>query len=132
MAATVPDPQAAPTMTLDVESTITMPPPPASHPDIDVRYASLNAVLNRAFEQAARGKGMERHAAPGERFEDQQIVRLGSWMGSTHFQIGQAVKKALESTRMPTARAVPELLGAIVYLAAAVVQRELETKGSDR
>lgn len=87
-------------------------------------YATLRAVLDRAFEQASEGKGKERHAGAAERFEDQQIVQLGEWMGSNHFQIGQACKKALESTRLPPEQARRELLGAINYLAAAVVQIE--------
>jgi hypothetical protein len=78
-------------------------------------------VLHRAREQAALGKGLERHATAGEAFEDQQIVQLGAWMGSTHFEVGQACKKSLESTRLPPDRAVRELLGAINYLAAAVI-----------
>ena len=82
---------------------------------------SLVAVLAEAAAQARDGKGKERHAGDGERFEDQQIVQLGAWMGSTHFEIGQACKKALESTRLPAARARAELLGAINYLAAAVI-----------
>jgi hypothetical protein len=84
-------------------------------------YAALASVFDRALEQAAEGKGKERHANEGERFEEQQIVQIGRWLGTDHFQIGQAVKKAIESTRLPTDRAVRDLLGAMVYLAAAVV-----------
>lgn len=86
-------------------------------------YISLAEVLDAALEQAQAGKGMERHATPGEAFADQQIVKLGEWMGSTHFAVGQACKKALESTRLEPDAAERELLGAINYLAAAVVQR---------
>lgn len=84
-------------------------------------YESLASVLDEALEQAQTGKGVERHACEGEAFEDQQIVQLGEWMGSTHYEIGQACKKAIESTRMSAWRARNELLGAINYLAAAVV-----------
>lgn len=87
-------------------------------------YASLRGVLDAALAQASDGKGKERHAAAGERFEDQQIVQLGEWMGSNHFEIGQACKKAIESTRLPADRARAELLGAINYLAAAVLVLE--------
>lgn len=84
-------------------------------------YEHLAAVLDEALAQAQSGKGKERHAC-GEPFHDQQIVQLGEWMGgSTAFAIGQACKKALESTRLDDAVAERELLGAINYLAAAVV-----------
>lgn len=41
--------------------------------------------------------------------------------GSTQGDVFQAAKKAIESTRLPTDRAIHELHGAIVYLAAAVI-----------
>ena len=85
-------------------------------------YELLAAVLDDALEQAQGGKGKERHATTGERFEDQQIVQLGEWMDSGAFAIGQACKKAIESTRLPPARAEAELLGAINYLAAEVIR----------
>lgn len=86
-------------------------------------YESLAAVLDEALAQAQSGKGSDRHAC-GEPFQDQQIVQLGEWMGrSTAFAIGQGCKKAIESTRMEADphRARAELLGAINYLAAAVL-----------
>jgi hypothetical protein len=87
--------------------------------DPDDGYDSLRQVFEAALLQASRGKGKERHASDGESFEQQQIVRFNDWMGSNHFTVGQAVKKAIESTRLEPARARAELLGAIVYLAAA-------------
>lgn len=87
-------------------------------------YASLRRVLAEAVTQASNGKGMERHAAPGEPFHQQQIVKLGVWLDSDHYQVGQAVKKALESQRLPRDAARRELLGAINYLAAAVLVLE--------
>jgi hypothetical protein len=89
-------------------------------------YASLSAVLIRALDQAAHGKGMERHASPDEQFEDQPIIEIGRRLGSADFQLGQAVKKIYESKRRPTPRAVEELLGAIVYISAAIIQFEME------
>lgn len=84
-------------------------------------YERLAAVLDQALEQAQAGKGKERHAS-GEPFEDQPIVQLGEWMaGSTVYDVGQASKKAIESTRLKPAHARHELLGAINYLAAAVI-----------
>lgn len=84
-------------------------------------YEALAAILDQALAQAQAGKGIERHSRPGEAYQDQRIVQLGEWMDSTAFAIGQACKKALESTRMPADRARAELLGAINYLAAAVI-----------
>lgn len=90
-------------------------------------YELLADVLDAALEQAQAGKGKERHAC-GEAFHDQQIVQLGEWMSSTAFAVGQACKKSIESTRLPADRARAELLGAINYLAAAVIL--LDRQGS--
>jgi hypothetical protein len=84
-------------------------------------YEQLAKVLDDALAQAQAGKGKERHAGEGEAFHDQQIVQLCEWMGSTQGDVFQAAKKAIESTRLPPARAEAELLGAINYLAAAVL-----------
>lgn len=86
-------------------------------------YESLAAVLDDALEQAQAGKGQERHAC-GEPFHEQQIVVLNEKLGSIHGQIFQASKKAREATRLPMPAARAELLGAIVYLAAAAIQLE--------
>lgn len=92
----------------------------ATAPD---RYASLRSVLARAVEQAEKGKGHERHDR-GEPFEEQDICTIGRDLGSVDFELGQARKKAQESKCLPPDRAVAELLGAIVYLAAAVILLE--------
>lgn len=91
-------------------------------------YLSLAHVLDEALAQAQDGKGKERHANHGEAFEDQQIVQLGEWMQSTAFAVGQACKKAIESTRLSPDRARHELLGAINYLAAAVIQLDRRSR----
>ena len=94
--------------------------PPAVE-DEDPAYKRLRVVLDRAYDQASRGKGRERHAN-GEPFEDQLIVKLGQFLGhSTDGNVFQACKKAIESKRLPRDRAVAELLGAINYLAGAVI-----------
>lgn len=85
-------------------------------------YESLADVLHRAFQQASAGKGAERHGQ-GQAFTDQPMQQLIALYGQG-FALGQAAKKAQESQRMPTARAVAELLGAIVYLAGAVIALE--------
>lgn len=92
----------------------------------DDGYAELRRVLDEAVEQASAGKGKERHATEGEAFEEQQIVVLNRWIGSNHGDIFQACKKAIESTRLSKDAAKRELLGAINYLAAAVIILERE------
>ena len=82
------------------------------------KYQELFHVLDEAYDQAARGKGNDRHAA-GEKFEDQPIMWIEKYFKS--YQLGQAVKKLHESQRLPLAQAVKELLGAINYIAARVI-----------
>jgi len=89
-------------------------------------YDGLKVTLEKAFDQAAKGKGKERHA--GEKnFVDQPIFWIEENFKS--FQLGQAVKKIHESQRLPTAYAVKELQGAIVFLAARIMF--LESKDED-
>lgn len=86
-------------------------------------YASLADVLNRAFAQAATGKGAERHAQgqPFARQPMQDLIRLYG----VGFALGQAAKKSQESMRLPTKeRKVAELLGAIVYISGAIISIE--------
>lgn len=85
-------------------------------------YEKLADVFRRAIEQAAVGKGRERHATDGEPFERQQICQLPRWQGTIDFPAGQAIKKCLEVNRLPGREAkVRELLGAMNYLAACVI-----------
>lgn len=86
-------------------------------------YEDLAAVLLRAFEQAAKGKGKERHAGAGEAFTEQVMQDMARRFGVGAL-LGQAFKKSEESQRLPHDRAVAELLGAIVYLAGAVIAME--------
>lgn len=84
-------------------------------------YEVLDDVLRQAMDQAAIGKGRERHADAGVNFEDQAICAIARDVGCG-FPMGQAIKKIRESTRLPSwPRARAELLGAINYLAAAVI-----------
>lgn len=85
-------------------------------------YESLRDVLDRAFAQAASGKGHERHAVD-KPFDQQPMQELISLYG-VGFALGQAAKKAQESQRLPAGRDVAELLGAINYLAGAVIALE--------
>lgn len=85
-------------------------------------YESLADVLERAYEQATTGKGAERHAQDLP-FEQQPMQKLIDLYGPG-FALGQAAKKAQESQRLPAGRDVAELLGAINYLAGAVIALE--------
>lgn len=85
-------------------------------------YESLANVLVRAFNQASAGKGKERHAQDLP-FDAQPMQKLCELYGPG-FALGQAAKKAQESQRLPHDRAIAELLGAINYLAGAVIHLE--------
>lgn len=89
-------------------------------------YGELGRILGRAFAQAARAKGAERHAA-GEDFPDQDSPRITRARG-LGYPLGQADKKSLEAARMvergQDCAAVAELLGAINYLAIAILEIE--------
>lgn len=86
-------------------------------------YETLKSVLDRAYEQAAAGKGAERHAngKPFDQQPMQDLIRLNG----VGFATGQASKKASEALGLPTTeRQVAELLGAIVYCAGAIIALE--------
>ena len=94
-------------------------------------YERLAEVLRAAYEQAAKGKGAERHA-DGKAFHEQPMQQLISLYG-TGFAMGQAAKKAQEAQRMATDPAIRELLGAINYLAGAVIfLQDNDVKGAKR
>lgn len=82
-------------------------------------FEELEDVLGGALDQAAVGKGRERHGEDGVPFGEQLIARLAPYP----FCVGQACKKAIESVRLSSDRAERELLGAINYLAAEVLRR---------
>lgn len=81
-------------------------------------YQALRDVLDEAYEQAASGKGKDRHAN-GNAWLNQPIFEIGRMVG-VGFNTGQAIKKLQESIRMKPNAAVRELLGAIVYAASAI------------
>jgi len=85
-------------------------------------YESLAGVLKLAYDQASVGKGDERHAK-GQPF-DKQVMQVGADQFGVGSLLFQAFKKAEESQRLPHDRAVAELLGAINYLAGAVIALE--------
>lgn len=82
-------------------------------------YESLAGVLQRALDQAQTGKGAERHANSLP-FDKQPMQTIASQVG-VGFLTGQAIKKTQEGQTLPTGRDVAELLGAINYLAGAVI-----------
>lgn len=82
-------------------------------------YEPLASVLQEAMNQAQHGKGIERHAN-GEPFDRQKICEITRRVG-LGYPLGQAIKKAEESVVLGGDRGRAELLGAINYLAAAVI-----------
>ena len=91
-------------------------------------YELLSDVLQRAFDQAANGKGKERHANDLP-FHEQPMQKLCELYGAG-FALGQAAKKAQEAQRLPHDACVRELLGAINYLAGAVIYYERQQQGA--
>jgi len=97
---------------------------------LDVRgYDILADILKRAYNQAARGKGVQRHG-DGNPWHEQDIIRIGRQAG-IGFNIGQAIKKLSEARGMlergENAAAQAEMLGAIVYAASAVYVAQTST-----
>lgn len=85
-------------------------------------YEPLRAVLAEALDQASEGKGKERHA-DGKPFLEQPIMDLGRKYGAG-FLCGQADKRVREAFNCEDdERAIRDILGAINYLAAAVILR---------
>lgn len=94
-------------------------------------YESLRSVLLRAYDQAARTKGAERHAN-NLPFHKQPMQSIAAAHG-VGFLFGQAAKKAQEAQGMhdrgETNKAIHEMLGAINYLAGAIIF--MEEAGND-
>lgn len=86
-------------------------------------YEELAAVLQSALDQAQTGKGKERHA--NNRPIDRQPIMEIARMVGLGYPTGQAQKKTQEAVGMfnrgEPGRAVAELKGAIIYLAAAIM-----------
>ena len=84
-------------------------------------YQSLRDVLDEAFKQASEGKGRIRHGGD-KPFEQQMTVEIARQFNG--FPEGQALKKIFESKRLDKDAAINELLGAIVYLAMAIIVKK--------
>ena len=87
----------------------------------DSDYASLREVLDAAYDQAATGKGKERHAR-GNPFEEQHMQTISKLLDTDRGMAFQAIKKLTEGLDLadPAARQ-KELLGAINYIAGIVI-----------
>lgn len=85
-------------------------------------YESLAMTLKAAFDQAASGKGKERHACD-DNFEDQLMCYLAKQVGIAG-PVFQVCKKAIEACRLPPEMAIAELKGAINYAAGAIIDIE--------
>lgn len=85
-------------------------------------YETFADVLQRAYEQAACGKGRDRHADELP-FHEQPMQRIEALVGGG-FCAGQAIKKIQESGRLDRDAAVRELLGAINYIAGNIIALE--------
>jgi hypothetical protein len=89
------------------------------------RYRNLRAVLEKAFERAAFGKGATRHARGDEPFEKQQILEATRFYGDGGLYF-QMEKKLRESFRLTGEQKINELLDVVIYACAAVLyEREL-------
>lgn len=87
-------------------------------------YEELAGVLVRAYDQAAIGKGKERHANDAA-FVNQPMQTISDLLDSDAGMAFQAIKKIQEARRLPTREAqVRELLGAINYVAGMVLWLE--------
>lgn len=82
-------------------------------------YKELKQVYEMALHQASVGKGKERHAND-EPFTKQLIFIIEKLVKS--FQLGQAIKKIVESQRLDREAAIRELLGAQNYIAAKIIE----------
>lgn len=89
-------------------------------------YESLAGVLQRALDQAQHGKGAERHANSLP-FHQQPMQTIARAHG-VGFLTGQASKKGEECHGLPHGAKIAELLGAINYLAGAVIFLEGQAK----
>jgi hypothetical protein len=85
-------------------------------------YSDLFEVLRDALEEAQEGKGAVRHGN-GLSFTEQPALTITRAVG-LGFPLGQAMKKIQECQRMEPDAAKRELLGAINYLAAAILSLE--------
>lgn len=83
-------------------------------------YEQLEDVLRAAFDQAAGGKGAERHGN-GLPFHKQRMQSISELLDTDAGMAFQACKKVSEAMRLPHDARERELLGAINYIAGMVI-----------
>lgn len=83
-------------------------------------YEQLAEVLKAAYDQAANGKGKERHANDLP-FPEQRMLGISRLLDSDGGMAYQACKKVTEARGLKHDARERELLGAIVYIAGMVI-----------
>lgn len=96
----------------------------------EANYLQLALVLQRAHDQAAYGKGKDRHANDLP-FHEQRMLSISRLLDSPDGMAYQVLKKVTEGLELPsTERKVAKLLGAINYLAGIVIFLEAKDSAS--
>lgn len=91
-------------------------------------YLPLLRTFLGALEQAAYGKGRERHANDLP-FVEQPILTMAHMLGSDAGLAQQVIKKTIEARTLPTKQArINELRGTLVYAAAMILFEEMYGK----
>lgn len=91
-------------------------------------YLPLLRTFLGALEQAAYGKGRERHAN-GLPFTEQPILTMARMLDSDAGRAQQVIKKTIEARSLPSKTArINELRGTLVYAAAMILFEEMYGK----
>jgi hypothetical protein len=90
-------------------------------------YFVLEEVLARAYNQAASGKGYDRHGR-GAAFDVQPTQVISSMLDTDAGLAFQAIKKVNEGMRLEHDAKIKEMLGAINYIASIVIYMEANKK----
>ena len=94
-------------------------------------YLPLLRTFLGALEQAAYGKGRERHANDLP-FTEQPILTMARMLDSDAGLAQQAIKKTVEARSLPTKQArINELRGTLVYAAAMILFEEMYGRADD-
>lgn len=94
-------------------------------------YLPLLRTFLGALEQAAYGKGRERHANDLP-FTEQPILTMARMLDSDAGLAQQVIKKTIETRSLPTKQArINELRGTLVYAAAMILFEEMYGRADD-
>lgn len=94
-------------------------------------YLPLLRTFLGALEQAAYGKGRERHANDLP-FVEQPILTMAHMLDSDAGLAQQVIKKTIEARTLPTKQArINELRGTLVYAAAMILFEEMYGRADD-